>query len=473
MALAMQSADSQLALALRGHLVEICSATAFLVAGLTSCAIASIRRRSGVRVFLWLGIWSAAYGVQHLLGVPAVIFASPRWLQVSAPYIQTSITYLLVVVGATAWLDLLVGAMRRVVLAIIILALVTAVLGISWFVATGVAEKFMPLNNLLAACVLAILISAVTSKRLFRKYLVLPERGFLVFGTFVFAIEALYANVARPFGYSLPILFDHLCFAVLLIAFGHSALRMVLNNEHRLLAIDSELDIAREIQSSLLTSEVPKVHNVEIVATYHPMTAVAGDFYEFLPVDDQHAGFLVADVCGHGVPAALIASMLKVAVQSVAAEANSPSRFLSSLNRVLAAPLRGQLVSAAYLWIDMKARKALYSAAGHPPLLRSNHHLESFESNGLLFGVLPDAAYPVRELPLTKGDRFLLYTDGISEPENAAGEAFGEKRLAQVLQQHQSLPTADLSHRILTEIETWQRSSEPRDDMTLIVIDVD
>jgi serine phosphatase RsbU (regulator of sigma subunit) len=68
------------------------------------------------------------------------------------------------------------------------------------------------------------------------------------------------------------------------------------------------------------------------------------------------------------------------------------------LNHTLAGPLSGQLVSAAYLWIDMEARKALYSAAGHPPLLRWNHALESVESNGPLFGILPNVEYPVREL---------------------------------------------------------------------------
>ena len=473
MAMAMQGLDLQAAEILRGQVLEICIDTAFLIAGLTSYAIAAIRRRSGVRTFLWLGIWSASYGLLHILGERAVVLALPHRLWSAIPYIQTTIVYLMLVVAALAWLTLLVGLMRRIIIALVIAASVTGILGVGWFAFTGVDDKFLAINNLLAAGVLGILAVTVISKKLSQKYLLLPERGFLVFGTLAFSIEALCANVVHLLGSHTPMLFDHLGFAVLLVAFGYSALRMTLKNEHRLLTIESELEIAHQIQSSILPTTVPEINHLRIAAAYHPMTEVAGDFYEFLPVDDDHAGFLVADVCGHGVPAALIASMLKVAVQSVASEANHPSKLLCGLNRVLAGSLQGQLVSAAYLWIDMQARTALYSAAGHPPLLRSNHHLESFESNGLLFGVLPDAAYPVRELPLTKGDRFLLYTDGISEPENAAGEPFGDKRLAEVLQQHQSLPTADLSHRILTEIEAWQRSSEPRDDMTLIVIDVD
>jgi sigma-B regulation protein RsbU (phosphoserine phosphatase) len=471
--MAMQGLDVQAAEILRGQVLEICIDTAFLIARLMACATAAIRWRSGVRTFLWLGIWSGSYGVLHILGAPAFVMALPRRLWFTTPYIQTTIVYLMLVVAALAWLTLLVGVMRRIIIALIVAASGTGVLGVGWFVVTGVGDKFLAINNVLAASVLGVLTVTVVSKRLSQKYLLLPERGFLVFGSLAFSIEALCANVVHLLGSHTPMPLDHLGFAVLLVAFAYSALRMTLKNEHRLLTIESELEIAHQIQSSILPTTVPEINNLCIAASYRPLTSVAGDFYEFLPVDCMHAGFLVADVCGHGVPAALISSMLKVAVQSVAATADDPSAFLAGLNRTLAGPLRGQLVSAAYLWIDMKARKALYSAAGHPPLLRSNHHLESFESNGLLFGVLPDAEYPERELALRKGDRFLLYTDGISEPENAAGEAFGDKRLAEVPQRHRSLPTADVSQRILSEIETWQRSSEPRDDMTLIVIDVD
>jgi serine phosphatase RsbU (regulator of sigma subunit) len=189
-------------------------------------------------------------------------------------------------------------------------------------------------------------------------------------------------------------------------------------------------------------------------------------------VDQEHAGFLVADVCGHGVPAALIASMLKLAVQSVAACAQDPGKFLGSLNRVLTEPLRGQLVSASYLWIDMVARKASYSAAGHPPLLRCNQEIERVESNGLLFGISPCAEYPVRQLSLCPRDRLLLYTDGVTEAENTAGQAFGDYQLQRMLLQNSTEEAGDMSRRIMAEIQAWQRTAEPQDDITLIVIDV-
>jgi phosphoserine phosphatase RsbU/P len=464
--------EDQVVAMLRGDLLEICMDTAFLVIGLTSCAVAFLRHRSGVRIFLWIGIWSAAYGLLHLLGVRAVELAFPLWLRATTPYVITVIEYLLVVVAACAWLELTVGTMRRVVLWLLVAGAITAILGIGSFVIAG-DKRFMGLNNLVAAGFLSLLLINVTSKKLFEKYLRLPSRGFLVFGTVVFTLEALCVNLMPPlFGLRAPILFDHLGFLVLLVAFGYSGLKMVLTNERRLLEIQAELEVARQIQTSILPTDVPELRGLRISATYRPMASVAGDFYEFLTVDREHAGFLIADVCGHGVPAALIASMLKVAARSVATCADHPGQFLAALNRVLAEPLRGQLVSAAYLWVNMETRQALYSAAGHPPLLRWNHGLERIESNGLLFGVLTEAEYPVRQLPLCAGDRLLLYTDGVTEPENKAGQAFGDKKLQGVLAKNGAVDPANLSRRIMSEIQAWQCAAEAQDDMTLIVIDV-
>jgi len=204
------------------------------------------------------------------------------------------------------------------------------------------------------------------------------------------------------------------------------------------------------------------------------MTAVAGDFYDFIAVDESRAGFLVADVTGHGVPAALIASMIKVAIQSLTPYADDPREVLNGLNRILFAQLRSQLVSAAYLWIDTEKRKALYSAAGHPPLLSwRGGKVERIESNGLLLGVLPDAEYPLCEMAVQAGDRFLLYTDGVSEPENGGGEAFGSHRLEEVVRDNHLRLPSELLEQLLSEIHKWQpASTEQKDDITLVVIDV-
>jgi phosphoserine phosphatase RsbU/P len=250
--------------------------------------------------------------------------------------------------------------------------------------------------------------------------------------------------------------------------------KRIFNNGRRLIAIENELAIAREIQTSILPSGIPEIKSLLISAVYCPMTAVAGDFYEFIPIDQNRVGFLVADVSGHGVPAALVAAMTKVAMQSLLNCAHEPGEVLRGLNRILTGQQRGKLISAAYLWLDLEAGTGLYSAAGHPPLLRwCNGELERIESNGMLIGVLADAEYPVCEIQFAAGDRFLLYTDGVIEPENAAGDPFGDRRLEEIIRRNEMHSPSDLSRDVLSEVRSWQPASmTQQDDITLVIVDV-
>ena len=160
--------------------------------------------------------------------------------------------------------------------------------------------------------------------------------------------------------------------------------------------------------------------------------------------------------------------------QSVVPCAADPREVLGGLNRILFEQLHEQFVSAAYLWLDTGNSKASYSAAGHPPLLRWREgRLERIESNGLLFGIAPDLDYPVCGLPILSGDRFLLYTDGVIEPENAQGDSFGDRKLEEVVRNNQSCPPAELLDQLISEVRIWQPASlAQQDDITLIVIDV-
>jgi sigma-B regulation protein RsbU (phosphoserine phosphatase) len=410
-----------------------------------------------------------------LAEVPAVIAVLPRLLQSSAPYVINVITYLLVVAALLAWSELTLGRMRRLTRAMAFLGLAIGLAGIGWFVVTGEESKFLLYNNLLAACAALALATVVAVPRLSAKFLVFPS-PILAASSLIFGLFALYTNLSavlrRP-SPSFPFA-NELVFAFFLFSFAYVAAQKVFANERRLLSIDSELEIARQIQASILPTSIPEVRNLRIAASYRPMTAVAGDFYEFIQIDQQRVGILVADVSGHGVPAALIASMIKVAAQSVVSCAQDPAEVLRRLNRILSGHLRDQFVTAAYLWVDMEMAKALYSAAGHPPLLCwQKDNLQRIESNGLLFGVAADSDYPVYDMRLSPGDRFLLYTDGVVEPENAAGDSFGDGRLEQVVRNNHSLPPVDFSNQLLFELRNWQSASmTQQDDITLIVIDV-
>jgi sigma-B regulation protein RsbU (phosphoserine phosphatase) len=465
---------------LRFQLVSVALGTVFLFFGFASCAIAAIRKHMvEVRVLVWLGLWSGMYGANLLLKTQSVRAVLPHWMEICVPFTINAMTYLFVVSGMLVWAELTLGKMRQLTQAMALVGLAIAFAGIGRYIVMGSGDAYLPYNNLLSACALISLTTVVAVPRLSTKYLAFPNR-ILAASTLVFTAEALFRNVQGGLGLQhqqYPFL-DELVFAGFLFSFAYVAGEKVFANERRLLSIENELEIARQIQTSILPAGVPEIDHLRVTATYQPMTAVGGDFYDFVQVDRQHAGFLVADVSGHGVPAALIASMLKVATQSVLSCADNPPEVLARLNRLLSGQLRGQLISAAYLWLDTEARRAFYSSAGHPPLLRwrsgnQDGKLERIESNGLLFGVLPDNTYPVCEAKLNPGDRLLLYTDGVVEPENAAGESFGDHELERVVRDNQSLLPAELSDRLLSKIRHWQPASvTQQDDITLLIIDV-
>jgi sigma-B regulation protein RsbU (phosphoserine phosphatase) len=186
----------------------------------------------------------------------------------------------------------------------------------------------------------------------------------------------------------------------------------------QLLEINSELEMAREIQLSILPHEIPKIRGLEIAARYLAMSSVAGDFYDFIVVDEKHLGILIADVSGHGLPAALIASMLKGALAAQSQHAFDPPRVLSGLNRSLCGRFKHHFVTAAYVFVDMEKNYINYAGAGHPPLLlwrASAGSASEVLQNGLLLGFLTEAAYPAVEFPVEPGDKVVLYTDGIVE----------------------------------------------------------
>ena len=460
---------------LRVELAYIVLGTVFVFFGLACCAVAAIRKRGEVRVLVWLGIWSGMYGTGALLRTAAFNEALPPWLRIAAPFTANAIGYLLVVAALLVWSELTLKKMRLVTQALAGVGFLTAIAGIGFFMATGSDSRLLTWNRFLAVCALLYLGTVVVVPKLSARFLAFPNR-ILTASTIIFTVNALYTNVAdwqKLPRVTLP-LFDDLIFVGFLLSFAYVAGQKVFANERRLLSIESELEIARQIQASILPTGLPVVENLTIAARYLPMAAVGGDYYEFIQVDPYRIGFLVADVSGHGIPAALISTMLKVAMQSVASCAGQPAEVLRGLNRILSSQLRGQLISASYLWLDTEARTALYSSAGHPPLLRWRAGLlEPIESNGLLFGVLPNPSYPVRELSLEAGDRFLLYTDGVVEPENAAGEAFGDHALERVVRGNERRPPAELSERLLAEVRHWQPASvTQQDDITLIVIDV-
>jgi len=449
--------------------------TIFLFIGVVACCIAAVRSGNTRRVLAWFGIFSALYGVRLFAAVPDAFSLLVGRYSPSAPQVVWIITYVIMIPALLFWAELTLGTLRRLFQIMVIAASAIALAGIFAVLFRESPSRFMPYNNVLVICLLLALAIAHVVPRIAKRYLVIQSRVSTA-GTLILAAAVLHDNLSGTFLNLRSYRFlEPLAFALFVFSQGWVAAEKVFADERRLLSIEKELAVAREIQASILPNNVPELSGMRISAAYCPMTAVAGDFYWFIAIDTHRAGFLVADVSGHGVPAALIASMIKVAMQLVVTYADDPGLVLRGVERVLSGQLRDdQFVSAAYLWLDTENRRAVYSAAGHPAVLRwSQGKLESIQSNGLVFGVMSGCEYPVREISITTGDRFLLYTDGLIEPENTKGESFGDRRLGEVVRESRLLPSSEASDRLLSELRRWQPvPAAQQDDITLIIIDV-
>lgn len=290
--------------------------------------------------------------------------------------------------------------------------------------------------------------------------------GLLIFGAFV-----VWQNTAELLSTSFPKL-EPFGFAAFLSTLGYVAARRTLQRDHQLNEIQKELEVARRIQLSILPTEFPASTHFRVAARHAPMTSVAGDFYDYIVADDHQAGLLIADVSGHGIPAALIASMVKLAAASQRAVADEPSRLLSGMNSALFGNTQNQFVTAAYVHLNAESGELRYSAAGHPPmLLLRNGEVTEIEENGLMLAVFDFASYSNAIHRLERGDRLLLYTDGIVEASNSSGDFFGQDALCELLRKTTGLSSSAAADSIMSSVRQW--SAKQDDDLTVLVCDYD
>src|SRR5579864_1768135 len=328
-------------------------------------------------------------------------------------------------------------------------------------------------NNIMVLALMPVLLFTVfVPRRKANRELWIVRAGFVVFALF-----AVYTNAAAVGLISSQFGFEFLGFAFLLCCLGYVTASQTVHNEERLISISKELEIARRIQSGLLPGGDVRVPELEIAARYVPATSVAGDFYDFLIKDGRELGVLVADVSGHGIGAALSASMVKIAIRSQSGHADLPAAVLTGLNSILYGNMQGQFVTAGYVFLNVEKRELTYAGAGHPPLLvwrAEESRVESIEENGLMLGAFPDCKYSTVKSGFLPGDRCLLYTDGILEAPSPADEEFGSARLEEFIARHANLSARDFCDALLQHVAAWCARPDRReqhDDLTVVMIE--
>jgi len=250
--------------------------------------------------------------------------------------------------------------------------------------------------------------------------------------------------------------------------------RKALQNESKLSSLSDELNIANRIQSTILPVTFPEHKNYDLFATMTPAKDVGGDFYDFFMIDNERIGFVIGDVSGKGVPAALFMAVSRTFLKATALTGFSPRDCLERANRSLAKESVPEMfVTLFYGILDLATGEVRYSNGGHndPYILRNNGKVEQLEqAGGIMLGFLDDQRYKENEIMLNSGDAIILYTDGVTEAFNKEEEEFDDKRLIKGLEKQKGKSSQKIIEGIVKDVEAFIDDAEQSDDLTMLVM---
>ena len=244
--------------------------------------------------------------------------------------------------------------------------------------------------------------------------------------------------------------------------------------------LQKEMQVAQEIQHTLLPSTFPEIEGYEIGATYRAAKEVGGDYYDFFWVDPTTMGIVVADVSGKGVPGSMVMTMIRTAMRMEARGNKSASSVLAQVNQHVTGDMKkGMFVTMFYIILDSRNRSINFASAGHNPMIlyrSSTKEVFFLKPKGFPVGIdLPEEDMFARnmalqKIKLEKDDVLLIYTDGITEAMNVKKEQFGEKRLIQVIKDNYQLTPAELVQKLNEAIAQFTNGAEQNDDITVVAI---
>jgi len=242
--------------------------------------------------------------------------------------------------------------------------------------------------------------------------------------------------------------------------------------------LEKEIRTARDVQKILLPTSAPEVPGYTIAGTNIPARLVSGDYFDFIDVDDDHLGIVIADVSGKGIAASLITAMCRSVIRANASFNHSPANVLRAANRQLFPDIREDMfISLAYAILDKRSDELLIARAGHDPplhLSKATGEIRQIRPKGIAIGIddgdVFDRAIALETVKLEEGDTFLLYTDGVNEALDHEGEEFGMERLKETLIEQASKSAGGLVEALTREIEKFADNTAQNDDITLIAI---
>jgi sigma-B regulation protein RsbU (phosphoserine phosphatase) len=253
--------------------------------------------------------------------------------------------------------------------------------------------------------------------------------------------------------------------------------RRALEDHQKLISMQRDLSVAARIQQSILPRVFPAFPDRKELDIYAEMATakeVGGDFYDFYFIDQDRLAFVVGDVSGKGVPAAIFMAMCRTLLKGVASQVAHPGECLRRVNAMLVPESDSSMfVTIFYAVLNTRTGEMQYSNGGHnaPYLVRAGGTVDQLEAvGGLFLGAIENLDYDVKKISLQPGDTVFIYTDGVTEAMNAQQELFGEERLLASLQQAGTLPLKDVVRRMTSDIMTFAAGAQQADDITMLAL---
>jgi len=244
-------------------------------------------------------------------------------------------------------------------------------------------------------------------------------------------------------------------------------------SEGLLRRIEADLAQAARIQKDLLPKESPKIEGFDISGVNVPCYEVGGDYYDFVPIDPDRMGVIIADVSGKGIGASLLMASLRAALLGEIRPDYDLGRLAARLSDfVYKSSGPTSFVTFCFMELDRRKTQVRYVNAGHIPpfILDLDGRARSLESSGFPLGMFAGSTYEARTSPLTPGELAVLFTDGIPEGRNERGEDYSDNRLMAFIRERRALPAAEICHEVLTDVQGFACGTQPCDDITLVVI---
>lgn len=239
-----------------------------------------------------------------------------------------------------------------------------------------------------------------------------------------------------------------------------------------------QIEQARVVQKKLLPSKIPDWNCLSFAYEYHSLDLIGGDYLDFFDIKGNKKGLLIADVSGHGVPAAIITALAKMSFSNHADASDSPREIFQKVNADIYKLLgdSGLYITAFFMIIDQNL-KVKYSSAGHPPVIyfnNENNEFTNLKTKGLFIGMFEDAweTYEEGEIQLKAGDRVVLYTDGVIEAKNEKGEQYGIKSIENTVEFSLALSSEKLSKMLINDVKNFAGKAPITDDISILVLDV-